>query len=136
MSFLGFFLEKETAAWHTMFLRQGLYGDGVVLVYCLVLLGVNVVEKYRVLHALTEIVYLWLQYLLQLAVSVNVQWGSASQQSESRYQSYQSETMVAMQVRNEYVVYEREVYMPFSQLQLRSFAAIYHELFVAYSHYL
>ena len=44
--------------------------------------------------------------------------------------------MVAMQVRNEYMVDEREVYVLSAKLQLCTFATIYHELFVANSHYL
>jgi hypothetical protein len=41
--------------------------------------------------------------------------------------------MVAMKMGYEYVVYEREMHMPFAQLQLCAFAAVYHELFVANS---
>jgi hypothetical protein len=63
-----------------------------------------------------------------------MQWGSAPKQCECRYQANEPETVVAMQVRNENVVDEREVYVLFAQLQLRAFAAVNHELLVPNFH--
>ena len=44
--------------------------------------------------------------------------------------------MVAMQVRDEYMIQSGEMLVRFSYLQLGAFAAIYHQQFVAYPDYL
>ena len=44
--------------------------------------------------------------------------------------------MVAVEVRYEYVVYEREVYVVLAQLYLRSLTTVNHKLLVANLHYL
>jgi hypothetical protein len=87
-------------------------------------------EKERVVHALAEEVYLRLHHLFEIMVGIYMQWGSAPKQCECRYQANEPETVVTMQVRNEDVVDEREVYVITAQLQLRAFAAVNHELLV------
>jgi hypothetical protein len=93
-------------------------------------------EKERVVHALAEEVYLRLHHLFEIMVGIYMQWGSAPKQCECRYQANEPEAVVAMQVRNEDVVDEREVYVLFTQLQLRAFAAVNHELLVPDLYYL
>ena len=91
---------------------------------------VNAMKVYGVVHPFAEEVNLWLHQCLQCVVGIYVQWCGAPQQPECRYESHQPEAMVAMQVRNEDVVYEREMYVSAAELQLCTFATIYHELFV------
>ena len=73
-------------------------------------------EEQGVLQSLAEEFYLWLHQLLELGVSIYVEWGSASQQPECGYQPYESKAVVSVQVRYENMVYEGEVYVSFAQL--------------------
>ena len=97
---------------------------------------VNAMKVYGVVHPFAEEVNLWLHKSLQCVVGIYVQWCGAPQQPECRYESHQPEAVVAMQVRNEDVVYEREMYMSATHLQLRSLSTVNHKLLVANLHYL
>jgi hypothetical protein len=109
---------------------ERLNGYGVVFKNDRMLGRVNAMKMYGVVHPFAEEVYLWLHQCLQCIVGIDVQRCGAPQQPECRYESHQPETMVAMQVRNEDVVYEREMYVSSAQLQLCAFSTVYHEQFV------
>ena len=67
-------------------------------------------------------------------MGIYVEWCGAPQQTECRYEANEPETVVAVQVRYEYVVYEREMNVVAAQLQLCTFATVYHKEFVACSY--
>jgi hypothetical protein len=72
----------------------------------MVLGRIEAMEEYRIFDILTIKVELWLHNLLQHLIGIDVQWGSASQQAEGRYEPYKPECVVTMQVRDKYMVYE------------------------------
>ena len=77
-----------------------------------------------------EVELLFHQFAQHL-VGIYVKWGSATKQPECGNHSYEPEAVVAVQVRYEYVVYEREMYVIPAQLQLCAFAAVNHKLLIA-----
>jgi hypothetical protein len=73
---------------------------------------------------------LWLHEFLQVGVSMNLNVRSVVEHSESGYQSHQTETMIAMQVRDENMP-EVTVFQPhLPHPYLCSLAAINQELLV------
>ena len=87
-------------------------------------------EENGVVYAITKELNLWFHKFFEFAVGIYMQRSRTSKQTKCRYQSYKPETVVAMQVRYEYVIYEREVYVLSAQLSLCSFTAVNHELLV------
>ena len=81
-------------------------------------------------------VELWFHHFFEHGIGIYMQWCRASQQPECGYETYKPETVVAMQMGYEYVVYEREMNVVAAELQLCAFAAVNHELLVAYSYHL
>ena len=72
--------------------------EALVLVYHLVLCWVNRVHLYLELQSLAEVVELLSQQRLQVAVGIDVEWGSASQHPERRNHAYESEAVVAVEM--------------------------------------
>ena len=111
MTFLWLLTEKEAATGHTVFQWQSLHSNCVVLEDYLMLCGVYAVEEEWIVHSLSEELYLRLHQLLEMWVGIYVEWGGTSKHTECGYQADESETVVSVQVRYEYVVDEREVYV-------------------------
>ena len=119
-----------------MFQRNGADADRAVVVDDFGLGRMDGVEHDFVGHTFAEKIQLGCQQSLQFLVGIDVQGGSASQQSEGGNQSHQPETMVAMQMRDEDVVEAGELQLGTAELELCPFTAIHHEELLAYVHYL
>ena len=94
--------------------------------------GVYAVEEKWIVHSFAEELYLWLHQLFEMRVGIYVERCGASKHTESGYEANEPETVVAVQVRYEDVVDEREVYVATAQLHLCALAAVHHKLLVAY----
>ena len=91
-----------------MFQGDGFYRDGTVVVDDGPFLRVERMENYLERHSFTEESQLWFHQPLQFRVAVDVQVGSPVGHGKGRNQSDEAETMVTVQVRDEYMVQPAE----------------------------
>ena len=126
------FLFKEIAyTGNAMLQRNGLHADRTVVVNDGWFFVIDFVKLYGVFHALAEEVYLGLKDVTKSCGSINVKGGCASEQSEGRDESHESEAMVTMQMGDEDVVQMGIFKVAAAQLYLAAFGTVYHEEFFA-----
>ena len=132
----GFLAEAEAHTGHPVAQRKGIDLDRTVFVDQRVSLDRKFVDLYLIRHSLTEEIQLRAQQGFQRCRRINVQRFGTSQQPESGNQTDQTETVVAVQMRNKDMVQARELQTRAAQLQLGPLAAINHKEFVAHIHHL
>lgn len=120
----GFFLKEEAAAVHAVLQREGPYFHGPVFVDEGVAMGIDGVEYYVEVEFMAEQIELSAQKGLQFLLCVDVEVFCASQQSKGGYEAYESEAVVAVEVRDEYIAHGHEFNFVLSHLELCAFAAV------------
>lgn len=116
--------EEETARGHLVPERDGLDGECAVVDDDLLLARVKGVENHLIGEVGTVVGEPRAQEFLQVGVRVDVQGLRAAEHAQRGNQSYQAETMVAVQVRNKHRVQAPRAHAQLPHCQLDAFATI------------
>ena len=132
----GFLAKEETDGWDAMLERDAMDGDAAVFEDKLMLTCVNRMEDDFVANLSIVDVLQEVEQFAHLLRSVDVQFGSPSQQVHGTNQARQSEDVVSVIVADEDVsdVCHRKPHH--LHLCLCSFATVYHEVFAPHVKYL
>ncbi len=98
----GFLPEQITAAWQSVFQRDGLDGERTVFVYDLLYRGIYSYKFHLVVEVTTEGRHLLMQDVTQSRRTVDGQFGCTPQEAEGAEHPHEAEAMVTMQMRDEY----------------------------------
>ena len=115
---------------------DGLNGQRAVLVDDLLTTGINRTELDLIIEVVAELCHLITQNVTQLGRSIDFQLCRTSQQSERTQHTDESETVVAMQMTDEYGTDFRKAQMRTAQLYLRPFATVDEEQLSTHFYYL
>ena len=119
--------EEKAIAGHPMLQGQRLHGQAAVVIDDLVLCSVNSVKDHVELQSCAKHLQLQVKQRSHLFGCIDVQRCSTPQHAHGGDEAYQSEAVVAMEMRDKHRLYLGEADMVFPHLQLRALATVDHE---------
>ena len=127
-----FFAEQVAAAANAMLERNGINGETAVFIDRYEDMCINWMEDNFKGELGTEVIKQGKEDVFHVAVAVDMEWGSASQQPLRGNQSNKSKAMVSVEVADEDVRHTIEIHMVTTECELCTLRAVNEKIFFTY----